>query len=314
MRVTRYVRRGITLTVAGLCVTAAANRALASKAADLDPPLPGESDTYRWRGIDVAVTEAGDPANPDLVLIHGIDAAATSYVFRGIVEELAEDFHVIAPDLPGFGKSERPPLVYSASLYESFVTDFLDDTAETPAVVASSLSAAYVAAAARNVDLRQLVLVCPTATPIGRQALWLRTTVRSPLVGTALFNLVVSKPSLRYFSTDHGYYDPAALTDEELSYRWQTAHQMGARYAPASFFSGFLDAPISLEDELAAVEPPVTLVWGREAETPSVKNGRQLAEAADSRLVVFDYSRLLPHAEHPRKFVEFLREDLAVEA
>ena len=55
----------------------------------------------------------------------------------------------------------------------------------------------------------------------------------------------------------------------------------------------------------------MTLVWGREAEVIPLEDGRELADAADAKLVVFDYSRLIPHAEHPQKFVEFLDEELA---
>jgi len=311
MKATRYIKRGVAVTVGALGVAAAANRLLADRAGELEPPLPGERGSYRWRGIDVAYTEAGDPGDPDLVLLHGIDAAATSYVYRDVVEELAESYHVLAPDLPGFGRSERPPLVYSASLYESFVTDFLEEVADEPAVVASSLSAAYAASAAREVDVSRLVLVCPSAAAMGDRNLALRSLIRSPLVGTALFNLVVSKPSLRYFSADHGYYDPGALSEEEVDYRWQSAHQEGARYAPASFVSGYLNAEFDLAAVLSELSVPVTLVWGREAEVIPLKDGRQLAEDADARLVVIDYARLIPHAEHPEEFVDVLEEELA---
>jgi len=311
MKPTKYIKRGVAASVGALGVAAAANRALAGMAEDLDPPLPGDTGKYRWRGIDVTYTEAGDPEDPDLVLLHGIDAAATSYVYRGIVADLAEDHHVIVADLPGFGRSERPPLVYSASLYESFVTDLLEDLTDDPAVVASSLPAAYAAIAAQEVDVRRLVLVCPSASGMGGRSVALRTLLRSPVVGTAITNLITSKPALRYFSADHAYYDPAAITDEEIDYRWQSAHQPGARYAPASFVSGHLDADVDLADVLAGLDAPVTLVWGREAEVIPLEDGRELAEAADARLVVFDYSRLIPHAEHPETFVEFLDEELA---
>jgi len=49
---------------------------------------------------------------------------------------------------------------------------------------------------------------------------------------------------------------------------------------------------------------PVTLVWGREAEINPLSEGRDLAEEADARLVVVDYARLLPHAEHPDEFLD----------
>jgi pimeloyl-ACP methyl ester carboxylesterase len=52
-------------------------------------------------------------------------------------------------------------------------------------------------------------------------------------------------------------------------------------------------------------------VWGREADVSPLAEGRELADAADARLVVFDRARLLPHVEHPDRFVETVRESLA---
>ena len=305
------LRTAALATVGGLALTAAANRLVAGRVRPLEQPVPGETGTYRWRGIDVAYTEAGDPENPDLVLLHGINAAATSRDFRELVNPLAEDYHVVVPDLPGFGRSERPPLVYSASLYRAFVRDFLEDRAENPAVVASSLVASYAADAAGEVSVSRLVLVCPTATGMGDRRLWLRTLYRTPLLGTAIHNLVVSEPSLEYFSADHGYYDPARREEGKLDYQWQSGHQHGARYAPASFISGYLDPDFDLVDRITGLDAPVTLVWGREAEITPLREGRDLAEATDSRLLVFDYAKLLPHSEYPGEFVDFLREELS---
>jgi pimeloyl-ACP methyl ester carboxylesterase len=51
----------------------------------------------------------------------------------------------------------------------------------------------------------------------------------------------------------------------------------------------------------------VTLVWGRDADIVPLEKGRELAEAADARLVVFDDALLLPHYEHPGEFVDLVR-------
>lgn len=55
-------------------------------------------------GTELAVTTAGDPANPALLLLHGFPSSART--FREIIPVLAERVHVIAPDLPGFGQSD----------------------------------------------------------------------------------------------------------------------------------------------------------------------------------------------------------------
>src|SRR5690606_12087467 len=61
---------------------------------------------FRIKGTELAVQLAGDRGNPPLLLVHGFPASSKS--FRNIIEPLARDCFVIAPDLPGYGES--PPL------------------------------------------------------------------------------------------------------------------------------------------------------------------------------------------------------------
>lgn len=304
------LRRSIGYTAIGLGSLVGINRWLQNSASALEPPLAGSHDVYRWRGMDIAYTEAGDPENQTVVLLHGINAAGSSGEFREIFDDLAEEYHVVAPDLPGFGCSDRPPLRYSAALYEDFVTEFLTEYDE-PAVVASSLTSAYATTAATETPVSSLFLICPTtiAGPEPPKE-WLLTLVRSPIVGEALFNLIASKPSIRYFNDDHGYYDASKAGEEWQAYEWRTAHQPNARYAPASFISGYLNSDIDLAETLSTLSIPVTMVWGREADITPLSDGRELAEETDARLVVFDRTMLLPHVEFPEEFLSVATEEL----
>jgi pimeloyl-ACP methyl ester carboxylesterase len=57
-------------------------------------------------GLNIAFREAGNPANPKLVLLHGFPAS--SHQYRELIPALADRFHLIAPDYPGFGLSDTP--------------------------------------------------------------------------------------------------------------------------------------------------------------------------------------------------------------
>lgn len=62
-------------------------------------------------GLNIAYREAGNPANPKIVLLHGFPAA--SHQYRELIRSLSDKFHVIAPDYPGFGLSDMPdPATY----------------------------------------------------------------------------------------------------------------------------------------------------------------------------------------------------------
>ncbi|MFG1807874.1 alpha/beta fold hydrolase [Streptomyces sp. NPDC049040] len=74
-------------------------------------------------GLDVFYREAGDPAHPHVVLLHG--APASSFMFRDLLPRLAEDHHVVAPDLIGFGLSATPGVADFAYTFDH-LTDVVD--------------------------------------------------------------------------------------------------------------------------------------------------------------------------------------------
>jgi pimeloyl-ACP methyl ester carboxylesterase len=70
---------------------------------------PAASTRYRTIDVDgvrVFYREAGDRAAPVLLLLHGYPTS--SHMFRDLIPRLAERYHVVAPDLPGFGFSAQP--------------------------------------------------------------------------------------------------------------------------------------------------------------------------------------------------------------
>jgi pimeloyl-ACP methyl ester carboxylesterase len=57
-------------------------------------------------GLDIFYREAGTVGQPQLVLLHGFPTS--SHMFRDLIAELKDDFHIIAPDYPGYGMSSAP--------------------------------------------------------------------------------------------------------------------------------------------------------------------------------------------------------------
>ena len=63
--------------------------------------------TIKVGPVSVFYREAGDPKQPTLLLLHGFPTS--SHMFRELIPLLAGRYHVVAPDLPGFGFTEAPP-------------------------------------------------------------------------------------------------------------------------------------------------------------------------------------------------------------
>src|SRR5215471_19823241 len=57
-------------------------------------------------GLKIFYREAGTDTSSALLLLHGFPTS--SHMFRDLIPALADDYHVVAPDLPGFGFSEAP--------------------------------------------------------------------------------------------------------------------------------------------------------------------------------------------------------------
>jgi pimeloyl-ACP methyl ester carboxylesterase len=71
-----------------------------------------QTGTIMVRGLNIFFREAGKLGNPKLVFLHGFPAS--SHQYRNLLPALAETFHVIAMDYPGFGNSDMPdPASYS---------------------------------------------------------------------------------------------------------------------------------------------------------------------------------------------------------
>ena len=78
-------------------------------------------------GLTVFYREAGAPDAPTLVLLHGFPSA--SHMFRELIPLLADRFHIVAPDLPGFGKSDMPARGDFGYTFEH-ITDVIDRLTE----------------------------------------------------------------------------------------------------------------------------------------------------------------------------------------
>ena len=88
-----------------LFATAALATALSANAAPV--PVQVHYKTIDIQGVQVFYREAGSPDVPAVLLLHGF--GASSHMFRELIPQLAAKYHVIAPDLPGFGQTSVKP-------------------------------------------------------------------------------------------------------------------------------------------------------------------------------------------------------------
>jgi pimeloyl-ACP methyl ester carboxylesterase len=123
----RAVVAGITAAALAACTPAAPDpRPPITAAQAATDPARTHYRTARIEGVDVFYREAGPPGAPVLVLLHGFPTS--SHMFRNLIPALADRYHVIAPDYPGFGQSatpDRTQFAYSFARYAEIVDGLL---------------------------------------------------------------------------------------------------------------------------------------------------------------------------------------------
>lgn len=76
--------------------------------------------TEKVGDVEIFYREAGEPSKPTLVLLHGFPTS--SQMYRKVINELHEDYHLIAPDYPGFGESSVPDPREFSYTFDNFAT------------------------------------------------------------------------------------------------------------------------------------------------------------------------------------------------
>ena len=121
-----------------------------------------------------------------------------------------------------------------------------------------------------------------------------------PIVGTAMFNALVSHRSLRHY-LEKTYADDSIVTDDLVEIYYWTSHQRGARYAPAAFISGHLN--IDVRQALRRLTQPALIVWGEEgAALPAEESRAFRTLKPDLEMALLSPAGDLPHDERPDDF------------
>ena len=83
--------------------------------------------TVEVEGINIFYREAGDRNKPTLLLLHGYPTS--SHMFRNLISDLSDRYHLLAPDYPGYGRSDQPAMSefdYTFDHLAEIVDGFLD--------------------------------------------------------------------------------------------------------------------------------------------------------------------------------------------
>jgi pimeloyl-ACP methyl ester carboxylesterase len=255
------------------------------------------------RSARIRFAELGE--GPPLVLLH--DALASHESYRDVLPRLATGHRVVAPDLPGFGESEKPTprrFGYDVRAFADAMVDLLAAVGIGRAsFVGHGLGAsiALTLAAMQPHAVDRLVLVSPAVYPTKLDPL--TRIARLPVVGALLLKQVAGRAL--FYETFRDRMAIPAPTDAETRMRrhFDQFNAPAAREAAFATLRATSDTRALLAS-LPRVAAPSLVVWGRRDALAPVEHGRKLSrELPRARFEVLECGRS-PAEELPEPFAK----------
>lgn len=259
-------------------------------------------------GIKTNYLEAG--AGDPVVLIHGSGPGVTAYAnWRLVMPALAEEFRVLAPDMVGFGFSDRPEDVqFGVQTWADQVVGFLDSLdIDNAHLVGNSFGGS-------------IALRVATQHPdrVGKLVLMGSMGVHFDIT-EGLDTVWGYEPSFENMRTvlDYFAYSRELVNDELAEVRFRASTQPGFQESFAAMFPAprqrWVEAQTSPEEEIAKLPHRTLVVHGREDKVIPVETSYKLASLIDNAdLVVFGrcghWSQIERSADFNRLVRDFLKD------
>lgn len=259
-----------------------------STTSDTAVPREKSERTINVRGIETHLFEAGSPAAPPLLYLHGTNLGNLWLEYH---QRLAQHFHLFAPDTPGFGLTQRPDWMRDMSDYILYFRDVLDTLGlDRPNIVGHSLGGWMGVEVAVWFPERVGKLVLSNAAGIR-------------VKGAPAADLFAMNPQ-ELFTTV--FDDPAAgapLIPAEMSFDY-IIDQFRQRTTLASLAWNPRYDP-KLERRLERVQCPTLIIWGENDRLiPAVYGERYQQLIAGAKRVTLQGTGHMPMFEKPAEWSE----------
>ena len=172
-------------------------------------------------GVNITYYESDSTESSiPLILLHGggLDSAMLSY--GSIMPTLGQKFHLIVPDLPGYGDSDKPDVSYTLEWYQEFLNDFINILGYKKIDLCGlSLGGGIALGYSLNNPeiIKKLVLIAPYGLtdkiPYARLSIWL---IKHPNIYDRIINLTLSNNMILKANLRRILVNPEAMTDDLL--------------------------------------------------------------------------------------------------
>jgi pimeloyl-ACP methyl ester carboxylesterase len=257
---------------AALAAAAALAAGYAASAAEQPPIRYG---TVEVEGREIFYREGGAPGQPRIVLLHGFPTS--SQMYDELIRDLADEFHLIAPDYPGFGQSAMPSRDDYDYTFDNFAKDILavldakgfDDYVLY--VMDYGAPVGFRIATAQPERVRGLIVQNGNAYEEGLSDFWKpikaywRTSARAER--DVLRNFLTRDATIWQYT--HGTRNPEAINPDNWLIDQPLLDRAGADEIQLDLFYDYGSNPplySSWQAWLREAQPPTLIVWGKNDE------------------------------------------------
>ncbi|MGI0082416.1 MAG: alpha/beta fold hydrolase [Nitrosopumilaceae archaeon] len=233
----------------------------------------------------------------NVVLVHGLGASAERWAH--VIPHLSKKYHVIAPDLIGFGYSDKPSVDYTPEFFAQFLFDFLNTVGiSKTSLVGSSLGGQIVAECAitQSKMIEKIVLVSPSgfmkhSTPT-LDAYMMAALYPSQDGAKTAFQMMAGPRKNVDSSTIEGFVQRMTLPNAKMTFM--------------STVLGFRNSEVMIE-ELARILVPTLVIWGKHDSLIPIKYSKEfLSYIKNCQFVEMDGCGHTPYVEESAKFSEIV--------
>ncbi len=258
--------------------------------------------------LNVRYAELGDPAKPSVLLLHGVPENLQAWY--AVAPLLAEKYHVLALDWPGFGGSDplASPADYTSRRFAEVIVDFMDSLQIRQAnLVATDIALLPSLLVGLEHPSRVIKLAVMDGIPFPRPqySSWeLKSFAKKgSILGKALvrwFPRVTAQISyIKGFYRGHSI--PAEVRQEFLADGMRKSNQE----AFLSYFQNFRMGQEYFEPRAHELQTPVLVVWGKYDRFISSKLGYEIADKLpNAKLEVIDKAGHYVHMDKPQELVQ----------
>ncbi|MCI9020622.1 MAG: alpha/beta fold hydrolase [Eubacterium sp.] len=271
----------------------------------LTPASPSKNDkSYTWKDMNINYAEKGDLSSAPLLLLHNLQPSFSKEEWCRIDNELSKYFHVFELDLPGCGKSDKPNITYINYMFVQLISDFIKEVIqEKTHICASALSGSFSLMAVRMNPalIDKLILINPSSIselvkPVTSTGKLKENIANLPVIGTFLYNCVMSKSSLEDdYKYIYFYNDKNVLSNTvDISYYNAHFHHSNGKYLYGSILANYTN--INIIHALPLIKNDIYIISNGKR-TPVTQEYKKYNERIHT--VCVSNCRLLPQLEIP---------------